>query len=57
MEPQEPDKTQSTPGDEPPQPPPYAPDLRLIDVMERGSRTTAEQARERLRKDAGSRAK
>ena len=51
--PQEPDATESTPGDEPPKPPPYAPDPRLIDVMERGPRTTAEQAREKLRRDAG----
>ena len=51
--PQEPDATPAVSGDEPPQPPPYAPDLRMIDVMERGSRTTAEQVRAQLRRDAG----
>ena len=46
------DSDAEAPFDEPPTQPPYAPDPRLIDVLERGSRTTVEEARERLRRDA-----
>jgi hypothetical protein len=44
-------------GQEPPQAlpplPPYAPDPRLIDLMERGANMTDEDARDALAHDAG----
>ncbi len=48
---EDPDEEIESP-DEPP-PPPYAPDPRLIDLIERGRRMTDEEAREALRRDSG----
>ncbi len=47
----DPDEEIESPDESPPSPP-YAPDPRLIDLIERGSHMTDEEAREALRRDS-----
>lgn len=43
------------PSSDDPPPPPYAPDPRLIDVMERSRTMTDDEVRRAIQKDAGER--